>query len=428
MKRIPFLKSLCVALFLTAFFSCQNQFDVLLEANLPARKVSIAEAKAWIVKAIPAHPLQAQGQILWDLAEETTFNNAPLLTVPMLPADNSEQLLMKKDGQFTKSLVSTQRLLFYTDASGNTKASLIKTENSQNGNLKNYTGSLHFFDPKTNTPQATWQLKNGNFVGSVSFETTSKNMRTSSCDWELYQMVCGDECTGQIGGADNGDYLPEAGQGCCWKLKECGSGSPTDPSNPSTPDPFIPIFNPNSPIIPGILGGGGVNGGGIISGIFPWINLGFNTGNSSLDAFLVESQRNVITYSANEIAFMKTYSPFVVNNIRANYGTWNKPDGSKAFKLSEENQQKYPKFTEIVKNISFFVEQNPKVKNTLIRATGFKWGEIKEMFKFGKGLQIDIFNLRAFSNSKLVVAHFSAGPYEPKIEFDEQIPAGLEVV
>ncbi len=256
MKRAKLLQSFFAVLFLIIFFGCRDRVDVPLETTTYfSNKVSLEAAKKWVVTMTPQ--LHAQERILWELAEETDFGGVPLLTVPLLPTNNNEQVLMKKDGRFTKSPVSTQRILFYTDAKGNPKASIIKTESSQNNNFKFYTGNLHFFDPISNTLQSVWQLQNGNIIGNISFESTPKNARSTGCTWELYEVVCGDQCTGQLGGADNGDYLPEIGQGCCWKFRGCGSG----PSTPSNPSPYTPIFNPNNPIGSVGLGTGGLNGG-----------------------------------------------------------------------------------------------------------------------------------------------------------------------
>ncbi|MCT4180476.1 hypothetical protein HZP54_11010 [Elizabethkingia anophelis] len=59
------------------------------------------------------------------------------------------------------------------------------------------------------------------------------------------------------------------------------------------------------------------------------------------------------------------------------------------FRMKLSDQQKYPRFTNMVKNLEQFVRNNPVVLNALVKNTGLTEAKVLEGLKWGKGPLID---------------------------------------
>lgn len=64
--------------------------------------------------------------------------------------------------------------------------------------------------------------------------------------------------------------------------------------------------------------------------------------------------------------------------------------GENRFKMKAEDQQKYPRFTQMVKELSSFVKNDAKVLAALKKWSGFTEAQILEKVKFGQGPEIVI--------------------------------------
>ena len=143
----------------------------------------------------------------------------------------------------------------------------------------------------------------------------------------------------------------------------------------------------------------------------------------SLLNFFSEMSERGISFTDEEKEVIAEY-PDLMNSIRSyvnQYGQ--KPDGSNTFIMSGVDQQKYPRFTAMVKSMPDFVDQHDRVKQALIRHTKLPWSKIKVLLKFGSGPKIEVYELSPDSYYGPTV--YPAYP-EPFIEVSARYVRGLE--
>ncbi|MDZ7896479.1 MAG: hypothetical protein U5N85_00405 [Arcicella sp.] len=116
-------------------------------------------------------------------------------------------------------------------------------------------------------------------------------------------------------------------------------------------------------------GGGGGSGGSGGSGSGPWFpNLGGGGGGTPLPP---HNPINPAPVNPNPVV------PII-------------DDGTTFFELSISDQIKYPKFTELVKDLYRYVQRNRKIMDALILWSGYSEQQIKEKIKFKEGPMIVI--------------------------------------
>lgn len=373
MKRTNTFQALFIGLFLLAFFSCQNQFDLSLETTNSNSEFSVSDAEKWVKQKFAEAKVPLRGEILWDLAEKVNMSS-PLLTVPILVEDPNEQVLIRRDGKMIESVISTQRIVFFRDIKGKLSGSIVKIESSQINTINTYTGNLYFSDPLTNNMQSVWELKNGEFVNSIDFANTIINARIN-CEWEMYILACGDACSG-TGVLSGGSYLPDPPGGCCWKYRGCGGGPSSAPGQG-----VVPIPNPTGVAGVPLGGGGGSNGNGIA----------------------VLSNSN----SANTILSLGT------------------------FRMKVSDISKYPRFASLVKELRSYVENNNEIMNSLSSLTGYSRGEILNSLTWNSGPEIKIEDFatefgKLGSETRRIVGQFKRGADPNSIYMNANWVRGLE--
>ncbi|AQG80647.1 hypothetical protein [Spirosoma montaniterrae] len=196
---------------------------------------------------------------------------------------------------------------------------------------------------------------------------------------------------------------------------------------PTVPGAGDPAWIWNNPV----TSGGGMDGGnGNGSPPLP-VMVGDDglIGASLLERFFYGMENNKsIFFDSEERAVISQYPDiltFRLSQYAEQYG--GKPDGSTAFILSEADQQLYPRFTELLRNISTFVEQHERVKQALSRHTNLPWSKIKPLLKFGAGPKIIIRNLKPEFGEKAYGHTVHPGFPESRIEIQDSFVRGLEV-
>lgn len=134
-----------------------------------------------------------------------------------------------------------------------------------------------------------------------------------------------------------------------------------------------------------------------------------------------------VFFTEEEKATIREYPQLISSLVDYynDYGT--KPDGSRAFKLSAEIQQNYPRFANLVKSLPDFVENDPQVKAALIEFSGIPWSEIKPKLKFGSGPELFVTDLLQQEGAKLLGNCTCNGPGTPnRIDIEVRYVRGLE--
>lgn len=140
---------------------------------------------------------------------------------------------------------------------------------------------------------------------------------------------------------------------------------------------------------------------------------------AELQEFYVRMQQRGISFNNEEKVVLKQY-PDLFDRVRDyidQYGQ--KPDGSNAFKLSFADQQRYPKFANLIKyNIRDYVMGNPKILSALKTFSGLNEQRIRGILglnNIGPTIVIEQLSApEAWGQDGYVYGEFNA-PVDPNI-------------
>ncbi|WP_185716121.1 hypothetical protein [Larkinella knui] len=110
-------------------------------------------------------------------------------------------------------------------------------------------------------------------------------------------------------------------------------------------------------------------------------------------------------------------------------GSGNNPDALTkvcSYTMTIGDQQKYPKFTELVRNLPTFVQNNPKVLKALVDWTGFSADKVRELLTFGKGPIVKVMDLRSIKGPDVYGHCLCPGVPQTQIEIEVAFVNGLE--
>lgn len=254
-KTFRYLSVMMAALLLLIVEGCQQQTYEVVKP-LPT-ELSMDAAKQYYEATKHRSKASTKYQFLWDLVKKIEIDGAPIITVPVVPAEGGNTILQIQKGQVSSSRVETGSAMFYLNGEGKITASITATELALTESLGKKPQKMYFFDWMDESLQSVWTFDNGIFV-QVDKAVDNSRARTTVCTIEHYILVCNG--AGQLGGGhQNPDWLPDPGEGCYWYYTgstACGGGGgppPTPPTPPITPAPPRPGY-------PGGGSGGGPNG------------------------------------------------------------------------------------------------------------------------------------------------------------------------
>ncbi len=328
----PFFKhfaKVTVAFVLVFSWSCERKPDIDAVAPSVERQfVTIEEAKSWLKEHIKTNDIRKYENVLWDLAETTTIQEVPILTIPFFDSNNSSKVQKKQNGIIEEVDISTQRLIFFEDDNGSMQSFILAVDNKDDlSNFNNYSGNFYFKDTRTTDLKAIWNFQKGKLVGINTINKSAANARTGSdCSIEMYILECSG--TGQLSGGSG------SGDGCRWVLAQtfgCGGGTGTGVGGDGS-------GGDGGGGIGGFGGGGGgFGGGGLIGGI---------------------TENSVI--------------------------------GLGRFVMRADVIRKYPRFAKLVKELKSYVENNTEIMSSLSSLTGYSREDILEVLKWNSGPEIKI--------------------------------------
>ncbi|MBD2701213.1 hypothetical protein IC229_11240 [Spirosoma sp. BT702] len=176
-------------------------------------------------------------------------------------------------------------------------------------------------------------------------------------------------------------------------------------------------------------GGGGIGmpGGPTTSGR---PNFRLPIGQSAEEASRIKFYRDMayrgITFTAEEIAVLNEF-PNARANVRNHvdrYGT--KPDGSNAFIMSLEDQQRYPRFANLVRSLPTIVANDTKVREAIMHFTGYSAGKVLDLLTVGRGPRILIQDVKSQYGNKAKGHCTCPGFPEWTVEIEISFVRGLE--
>ena len=97
-----------------------------------------------------------------------------------------------------------------------------------------------------------------------------------------------------------------------------------------------------------------------------------------------------------------------------------------SYTMTIGDQQKYRRFTELVRNLPTFVKNNPKVLKALEKWSGFSPDKIMELLTFGKGPIVKVMDLRSIKGPDILGHCLCPGVPQTQIEIEVAFVNGLE--
>jgi hypothetical protein len=246
------------------------------------------------------------------------------------------------------------------------------------------------------------------------------------------------------GPSSNGPGNSGNGNGCC-SCGNCGIHyyPPKEEPNHQTPrlgyDADCPKNNPPGGII-GITGAPSnllaLKDKLTLSGReFSWLKANPQVTKSITEYLSLNDTREGKTFAIEAINFLLEnptidWEQFSTFYIKVRKWTFNSDDGTTfidsnpskqpefRFDPSDNYETKYPKFTNLVKNLKTFVKSNPKVLNALQAYSGFSKQQILDYLQFGKGPVIKI--------EEMTGKYGFFGPYSKVLNIRASYVRGLE--
>ena len=343
----------------------------------------------------------------WPLAQKQQFSNGrSAVVVPLTNGYEPATAFLNESPQAGKPLdvaghfIQT-KLLIYKDDKGGLRTEQLQiiptaADRSQSSRVKaaSFSGYVLRLTGDGRTPLTGLTYHNGKLRDVYDYQRQrSGGRQEGTCSYVISRKYEGDppaELGSGGGGSSSTGYISFGGS--YYELS---------------------VYSAPCPAVEGGGGGGGSGGGGGGGGggygtlpqqdpsggggfFYPGAPMYEDGGglNSSAAYNFIYAMQNVrnpaIFFDADEQTYLRA-NPTIIAALRdyiEEYGE--KPDGSKAFRLSASDQQNYPKFTDLVKNLPSFVEQHERVKNALTNHTNLPWSKMKVLLKFGSGPKLMI--------------------------------------
>ncbi|WP_128546875.1 hypothetical protein [Larkinella soli] len=437
-KKFP-VSTLFTLFALMAASSCQDaEHSNTNQPNpWPSNQITIAEAKQYFFQQLAGvglrKPKKKNRKTLWDKAvNQKDQRGRDVVSVPLV-YDLGQDLMLQ----------GFQRLLVWKD-NGQTQSVVLEVlgrpdylqKNNFHLNDFDFTG-LVFLRDWDDTLLAGWAYENGRKQGPIVLEsdkqTQNRQGRVAGCDYRQYLALIGYVGSGcpismvqaaQLGGAGsvggsgsagsgyvNGPvFFPTGDEKIALARGVCGSVDPVYRYEGVQSE----VCSPGTLVMPA-KGGGYASYGGA----------------SNIDSYYnYMAQRSpAITFSDAEKLVIQEFStilPFRIVSLVSSAES-GKPDGTKAFILSPEVQRIYPRFSELIKSLPAFVDNDSKVRDALVAYCNLPYSKIKPLLKFSRGPEIQVVDLYAQEKQKLYGNCICQGPSSPNImQVDIRYVKGLE--
>ena len=435
-------------------WACKPAPDTVkpIEDNL-----TINEARAWLTtykKSLRAGEKEVLSiEAYWHLAQVQTFTNGQAVVVLPLTYGFEPATVFRGQAPQGAQLADVathamqSKLLIFKDANGILTAErieIIPTEAYRAANPRiqasSFTGHVIRYAHLSNTRLTCWTYRNGQLVDKLDYSLLKGGRQTDMCTYFVSRKLGGAPPARLGGGGDGGSGGSAAESGSSsviinfggeyYELTSYTAPCPDGGSTNGGGDSFGSFGGGSGGTGDGGSGYGSSSGGGGYTLGTTIYNEDGTVSPSAADNFINlmrYTNSPSIIFTPEECSLIREYPELIasINDHINQYGV--KPDGSRAFKLSAEIQQNYPRFANLVRGLPDFVENDPKVKAALIEFSGISWSEIKPKLKYGSGPELFVTDLLQQEGAKLVGNCTCNGPGTPnRIDIEVRYVRGLE--
>ncbi|GAB3552588.1 hypothetical protein [Spirosoma fluminis] len=417
-----------ILIILVTQWSCRTDRETLVRPNQSI--LSIDEARHWFegknAGARTAAHAPDNRLVYWKYAKNDVLpNGTPVVVVPLLygyeepvfvsqnDLENRQEKSKSPKLKATKANVRIQKKLMISKDGEQYRSCVMAIFPSEDYRKKNnrvtkdnFDGTVLIYDESEQYYLLGLKYKNGRLKETLK----PKNLSGGRLDQPCYRGIYQQNAPAHVGGSSTPRWVQTAEQnnipmnidlgdygisGGSWQLVDvqevdCDTYTPVQ----------WPILNPEYGTVDWVTGGGGSSGPGPNDPNIPVpIDEGMPNDLNPVDAFTWEMQNRIgtkIYFDYDEIETIRDY-PQLMTSIRNYVQLYNrKPDGGNTYQMSFEDQQRYPKFANFIRNnVRDYVMSRPKILNALKQFSGLSERKIKAILTFGQGPKIVVEQLSA---------------------------------